>query len=313
MGRPHVSLRRHAARFGAIGGLPLILLWFVGVVSAEPVTLIRDNGDPANRVDIVILGDGYTGSELAKYAADVETFVNGLFAQEPWKEYQKYFNVHRVDVTSAESGADHPERTPPVFKDTALDATYDCAGIQRLICVNVSKVNTVLAASVLPDSRDVVFVIVNDNEYGGSGGSVAVASVHPDVVELVLHEVGHSFGLLADEYGGPPPPSCNAGFEPPEPNATMETQRDRIKWAIWIKPETPIPTVGVTVAEPGLYAGAKYCDTGLFRPTYNSKMRSLFQSYEQINSEQLVKRMYNVVSPLDSAEPMGRQWQQAMN
>jgi hypothetical protein len=303
MGRPHVSLRRHAARFGAIGGLPLILLWFVGVVSAEPVTLIRDNGDPANRVDIVILGDGYTGSELAKYAADVETFVNGLFAQEPWKEYQKYFNVHRVDVTSAESGADHPERTPPVFKDTALDATYDCAGIQRLICVNVSKVNTVLAASVLPDSRDVVFVIVNDNEYGGSGGSVAVASVHPDVVELVLHEVGHSFGLLADEYGGPPPPSCNAGFEPPEPNATMETQRDRIKWAIWIKPETPIPTVGVTAAEPGLYAGAKYCDTGLFRPTYNSKMRSLFQSYEQINSEQLVKRMYNVVSPLDSAEP----------
>jgi IgA Peptidase M64 len=305
IGRPHVPLRRHAGagHLGAIGCLPLFLLLSLSVASAEPVTLVRNNGDPANRVDIVILGDGYTASELGKYATDVETFVNRLFAQEPWKEYQRYFNVHRVDVASAESGADHPERTPPVFKDTALNATYDCAGIQRLICVDVSKVNTVLAASVPPDSRDVVLVIVNDSEYGGSGGSVAVASVHPDVVELILHEVGHSFGLLADEYGGPPPPFCNAAFEPPEPNATMQTQRERIKWAVWIEPNTPIPTLGATVAEPGLYEGAKYCDTGLFRPTYNSKMRSLFQPYEQINSEQLVKRAYNFVSPLDSAEP----------
>jgi IgA Peptidase M64 len=299
----HVTLRRHAARFGAISHLPLVWLWIASVVSAEPVTLIRDNGDPANRVDIVILGDGYTASELAKFATDVEGFVNGLFAQEPWKEYQKYFNVHRVDVTSAESGADHPERTPPLFKDTAFNATYNCAGIQRLICVDVSKVNTVLVASVPPDTRDLVLLIVNDSEYGGSGGSIAVASVHPDVVELILLEVGHSFGLLADEYGGPPPPSCNAALEPPEANATMETQREGIKWAVWIEPDTPIPTLGPTVAEPGLYEGAKYCDTGLFRPTYNSKMRSLFQPYEQINSEQLVKQVYGLVSPLDSAEP----------
>jgi IgA Peptidase M64 len=146
-------------------------------------------------------------------------------------------------------------------------------------------------------------VIVNDSEYGGSGGSIAVASVDPSVVELILHEVGHSFGLLADEYGGPPPPFCNAAFEPPEPNATMETQRERIKWAVWIEPDTPIPTLGPTVAEPGLYEGAKYCDSGLFRPTYNSKMRTLFQPYEQINSEQLVKQVYGLVSPLDSAEP----------
>jgi hypothetical protein len=162
---------------GAIGCLPLLLFLSLSVASAEPVTLIRDNGDPANRVDIVILGDGYTASELGKYATDVETFVSGLFAQEPWKEYQRYFNVHRVDVASAESGADHPERTPPVFKDTAFNATYDCAGIQRLICVDVSKVNTVLAASVPPDGRDVVLVIVNDSEYGGGVGWIRCSGV----------------------------------------------------------------------------------------------------------------------------------------
>ena len=295
--------RGAADRLVPMAFLPLLLFCGLSVVWAEPVTVIRDNGDSANRVDMVILGDGYTAGELDQYAADVETFVETLFAQEPFKEYQRYFNVHRIDVVSTESGADHPERTPPTFKDTAFDATYNCAGIQRLICVDASKVNDVLTTSVSPDRRDVVLVIVNDPEYGGSGGAIAVASVNSAAVEVILHELGHSFGLLADEYGGPPPPFCNSAVEPPEPNATMETQRERIKWAVWIELGTPIPTPGPTVAEPGLYEGAKYCDTGLFRPTDNSKMRSLDQPFEQINSEQLVKRVYNLASPIDGTEP----------
>ena len=295
--------RRATDRLIPIACLSLLLSGGPSGVWAEPVTVIRDNGDSANRVDIVILGDGYTAGELDRYAADVEAFVDALFAQEPFKEYQRYFNVHRIDVVSLESGADHPERTPPTFKDTAFDATYNCAGIQRLICVDTSKVNTVLTTSVSPDRRDVVLVIVNDTEYGGSGGAIAVASVNSAAVEIILHELGHSFGLLTDEYGGPPPPFCNSAVEPPEPNATMETQRERIKWAIWVEPDTPVPTPGPTVGEPGLYEGAKYCDTGLFRPTYNSKMRSLDRPFEQINSEQLVKRVYNWASPIDGTEP----------
>jgi hypothetical protein len=288
----------------AIGCTVLILSMTARGTWAEPVTTIRNNGDSANRVDFVIMGDGYTVEELAKYQADVEAFVQGMFSQEPFKEYQRYFNVHRVDVTSNESGADHPERSPPVFKGTALGAAYNCAGIQRLICVDVSNVNAVLSRSVPPDQREVVLVIVNDPEYGGSGGAVAVASVDPAVVELILHELGHSFGLLADEYGGPPPPACNSSFEPPQMNATKETVREQIKWRNWISPSTPIPTSGSQPEVPGLYEGAIYCDTGLFRPTFNSKMRSLFQPYEQINSEQLVKRIYNWVSPIDSTEPI---------
>ena len=164
---------------------------------AEPVTTIRNSGDPANRVDIVILGDGYTAGELPRYANDVERLVNGLFAQQPFREYQRYFNVHRIDVTSPGSGADHPHLG--IFKETALGASYNCFGIQRLLCVEEHRVFDVLIASIAPDQRDVILVIVNDPEYGGSGGPVAVTSIHPDVVELVLHELGHSFGLLADE------------------------------------------------------------------------------------------------------------------
>src|SRR5947207_2546863 len=116
----------------------VLVCWLCGAASAaaQAVTTIRSSGDSANRLDLVILGDGYTAGEIAsgKYASDVETFVTLMFAQEPYLEYQSYFNVHRVDVVSEESGADHPERNE--FRTTALDSGFDCRGIQRLICVN---------------------------------------------------------------------------------------------------------------------------------------------------------------------------------
>jgi hypothetical protein len=143
--------------------------------------------------------------------------------------------------------------------------------------------------------RLLVLVLVHDPTYGGSGGAIAVASTHTAVVELVLHELTHSFGLLADEYGGPPPPVCDAAVEPPETNVT----KDLIKWTSWIDFSTPIPTFATAPGIPGLYQVAKYCDYTLFRPTYNSKMRSLGIAFEQINREQLIKRIYNWVLPID--------------
>jgi hypothetical protein len=184
-----------------------------------------------------------------------------------------------------------------------LNATYSCAGIQRLICVDDAAVLTIVSNSLTATKRDLLLVLVNDPEYGGSGGAIAVASIHPAVVELALHELGHSFGLLADEYGGPPPPFCDASVEPPEPNVTKQTQHALIKWNYWIAPSTPLPTFTTEPGLPGLSEGAKYCDNGIFRPTYNSKMRSLDTPFEQINTEQLIKRIYNRVSPLDTSTP----------
>ena len=285
----------------------LILAGGFNPALAEPVTSIRENGDPSNRVDIVILGDGYTADELAKYASDVEKGIDGFLSQEPFNAYQNYFNVHRVDVISNESGADHPENRPPVYKDTAFDATYNCANIRRLICVNTSKIYRVLDNSVAPNQKDIILVIVNDPIYGGSGGAIAVASTNDKIVELVLHEIGHSFGLLADEYDYG---TCNDKYEPSQVNVTRETNRNLIKWNIdggppmgWIEINTLVPTASSSAGVPGLYEGAKYCPTVLHRPTFNSKMRSLNVPFEQINEEQLVKRIYNWVSPLDSSAP----------
>jgi hypothetical protein len=286
-------------------GAALILLMGVAPIEAlaEPFETIVNNGNSQNRLDIAILGDGYTAGQLQKYKNDAHNLVQGFFGQTPFLEYQTYFNVHRIDVVSNQSGADHPERTPPFFVDTALDAAYNCLGIQRLICIDSLKVHNIVSNTLTPAQSDLVFVVVNDPEYGGSGGTFAVTSTNGAVIELILHEEGHSLGLLADEYGGPPPPTCENTIEPTAVNATKQTIRSLIKWNHWIDPATPIPTTSTSLGVPGLYEGAKYCDSGLFRPTFASKMRSQGFPFEQINSEQLIKRVYNFVSPLDSSTP----------
>lgn len=273
-----------------------------GRAGAEPVTTIRANGPTGNRVDLVILGDGFTAAQIASgaYAAEVEAQVQRLFGEEPYREYAAFFNVHRVDVTSAQAGSDHPELG--VFVDTALDGTYNCSNIPRLICVSTTNVNAVIARSAIPaNARDIVLVLVNDTEYGGSGGAIAVASLHASATELVLHETGHTFAQLADEYTDSPP-ACQTS-EPSSVNATRETRREFLKWRHWVDPGTPIPTTGTANGIPGLYQGAVYCVSGAYRPTFNSKMRSLGRPFEQINTEQHVRRIYNLVSPIDSFSP----------
>lgn len=280
-----------------------VIVSIAAPAGAEPVTTIQFNGDSANRFDIAVLGDGYAAAELGKFASDVRTFLGLMFAQQPWAEYASLMNVHRVDVTSAESGASHPENS--VTKNTALGAAYNCGGIQRLVCINNAAVNAVVARSLGAAQHDLVLVIVNDSVYGGSGGAVAVASTHTSAVELILHEVGHSLGLLTDEYTDNPPACPSTTNEPPYANATLQTSRTLIKWGAWVAATTPLPTTATTAAVPGAYVGANYCASGVFRPTFNSKMRSLAMPYEQINSEQLVKRFYNFVRPIDSFSPAG--------
>ena len=144
--------------------LLLALLASTQSALAQSVTTIRSSGPSSNRVDLVVLGDGYTAADIAsgKYANDVLTLTDGLLAQEPYREYRSYFNVHRVDVASLESGIDHP---PNTLRNTAFDGAYGCGGIQRLVCVDVGKVNAVLSASIPnPSARDTVLVIVNDTD-----------------------------------------------------------------------------------------------------------------------------------------------------
>src|SRR6266478_4710529 len=87
----------------------LFLTSFAQLVPAQTVTTIVNNGPSTNRVDLVVLGDGYTAADLPKYVTDVQQFVLNMFQQQPYSEYKPYFNVHRIDIISTDSGVDHPE------------------------------------------------------------------------------------------------------------------------------------------------------------------------------------------------------------
>ncbi len=269
--------------------------------AAQTVVPMTVTGDANRRVDLLVLGDGYTSSQMSQFASDVETLVEAFFNEQPFQEYRAYFNIRRIEVASAESGASHP--SSGISRKTAFGAYYGCNNIPSLICIDQAKVSAVM--SLVPfQQRDIVLVVVNDTEYGGGAiGTFAVTSVGRSAMDVTLHEIGHSFGWLADEYGGPAPPACSDKTEPAAPNVTKAMDRADIKWSAWIDPVTPIPTTTTAHGIPGLYRGAAYCDYTLFRPTYDSKMRANGRPFEQINSEQLVKRIYECVDPVDSATP----------
>ena len=255
-------------------------------------------GPATNRVNAVFLGDGYTAADLAAetYANHVQNYWDYMFADDvkndPFYRYRNFFNAYRVDVVSNQSGADEPQNH--VAKDTALDATYRFDGVtDRLLYVSQSKadaaMNTALdGTGVEPQMR---FVSVNDSVYGGGGGKYAVfAGANGLSREIALHELGHSFSGLADEYdyGGP---TVYAGGEPSQIDVT--TDPSGAKWSQWLGYHDPTGSVV------GAYEGAMYSQKGIFRPTLDSKMRSLGQPFNAVSREKIILDVYSTVHPLD--------------
>jgi Ca2+-binding RTX toxin-like protein len=256
------------------------------------------NGLSSNRVDIVFAGDGYRASEIeTTYSDHIDALTNYMFSgdllSQPFGRYKNFFNVHQVNVVSAESGADDPSTN--TFRDTALDASYLWDGVtQRLLYVNEFKTDAAIAGALSGTEIDpeMLFVTVNDTQYGGGGGRYAVyAGGNPVSLEIALHEVGHAFARLADEYdyGGF---TQYDGPEPSEPNVT--TDPSGAKWAHWIGYDQPgIGTIGA-------YEGGYYHEFGIYRPSLNSKMRSLDQPFDAISREQFILRIYDYVDPIDA-------------
>lgn len=268
---------------------------FTVSVDAAPVTRIISHGPSSNRVDVVILGDGYTSSQMSKFSVDAASFAEHLLQEEPFKSWGASFNFVRIDTPSNQSGAG---RGAPL--DTVYGAQYNCYDIQRLLCVDESKVAEVLSANLPPEARDIVFIIVNDPEYGGSGGQYAVASTDAQSSEIAVHEIGHSFGNLADEYVDED--SCGDYTEPSGINVSNSLNRNEIPWSAWIRPRTPLPTADGSPAI-GAFTGAFYCSSGWYRPTYDSKMRTLGVSFREVNSEALILRIYEIVNLYDRVSP----------
>lgn len=268
---------------------------------------VVDHGDDALRFAIVILGDGYRTSELTKYHADVDNFVNTLRATAPFNDVWCAINIYRVDVVSTDSGADDPGTcgdgssgsgaTPATF----FDATF-CGGsahnARRLLTCNNALAQSTAASVVAHPAM--TMVIVNTTEYGGSGGSVATFSTHPDAAQIGIHEMGHTAFKFADEYEYLQ--GCGSGEtghdhftdpEPFQPNITVNTNRATIKWRTLLTSATDtLPTThnaNCADCDPqgnphaasyvGAYEGAGTFHCGCFRPSFDCKMRHLAAAF----------------------------------
>ncbi|MBT2452831.1 hypothetical protein J7F03_38535 [Streptomyces sp. ISL-43] len=277
------------------------------------VAKLVDNGPTADRLDIVIIGDGYTAAELAKFHADAEAKWAEVTAVEPYTTYRNLFNVWTVDAVSRESGVSgDPDRA--TVRDTALGAYFWCEDIERLLCIDQPKVDTYVSKA--PEA-DLVIVLANSAKYGGAGynepsatlgyeGISTASSDNAKSGQVAIHETGHSLGKLADEYFYPGVPDYEkyTGPEPADSNISTLTAdrlaRQRAKWYRWLGEPSPD---GGTV---GAYEGGGYFVTGLNRPTDNSLMRVLGKPFNLPGVESMIAGFYKHARAVTPITPTDR-------
>jgi hypothetical protein len=273
------------------------------MLPATSSTTVLDNGPPARRIDLVFVGDGYRSADLPGYAAQVQSALNALLAQEPYATYRTFFNAHRVDVVSAESGVDN-DPTQGIYRNTAMDMAFWCGGTERLLCVDVNKAYAFAASA---PQTDHVLAVANSTKYGGAGytGSdlATFSGGNSASTGVAIHELGHSLGNLADEYDYGDG-SHYSGPEPAEPNVSIldasAMAAAGTKWAPWLG------AAGVGFDGPVYtYEGACYSQYGIFRPTSNSVMRSLGRPFNPPSAESLILEFYGLVGPIDTSGVAG--------
>lgn len=265
------------------------------------VETLQAGGDSKNRVNILVMGDGYTSSQQDKLTNDAHNFLSKFWAASPYGNYKNFFNIKLVHVISNQDGADNGSYG--ATRDTALGAYYNCYDIDRLLCADSAAIYAV--RSTYAPEADHLMLIVNDPKYGGAGGPYSTFSVHSASGDIAVHEFAHSLGGLADEYEDSYPgyPGCTGDC--PEWNVTTVPFRDSLKWNMWVMPSTPIPTPQESSYndQVGLFEGARYVKAGVYRPRYTCTMRNLGASFCEVCREKLVLSVYESVSPLDEKLP----------
>jgi len=241
-----------------------------------PYKKLIDNGNPANKVDIVFLAEGYTLNEMNKFETDALRMINYLFSMEPYKSFTNKFNVWIVNSTSYDSGTDIPGAN--IYKNTAMNSNFYTFDSERYLTTNdVKSVRDF--AGIVP--YDEICILVNSNKYGGGGvyNHYAITTVDHILSEKVfIHEFGHSFAGLGDEYYNSPTSYndfLNLAIEPWQPNLTTMVNFDS-KWKSMIDKNTPIPTPRKSEFNSilGVFEGGGYLDKGIYSPMMDCRMKS---------------------------------------
>lgn len=269
---------------------------------ADSMTVLRNAGPAGTKINLVVLGDGFTANDQAAYNQWVDDkLIKGVFGADYFSEDASAFNIYRINLESHDSGVstrtydEHGTPNDPsddtiaseVHHDTALDMIFSGSWVHCWLEYG-PQTETRLQAALnkwVPD-YDEVLVVLNNPAYGGCGGG-GRAHVPMGVDWSVLaHEFGHGIGGFADEYSAG---LAYSGGEPGAVNVTVNTNRATLKWRQFVAATTPIPT-GVGAAanynqgprpadwdsnqDVGLFEGGGTYDTGMYRPVENCRMDS---------------------------------------
>lgn len=288
------------------------LIWRIPMVTTRV-----NNGNPDNRLDIAIIGDGYTTRQRAVFNQDVDTIIDAFRTTEPLQTYFSHFNFHRINLFSPQDGTDDIHNS--ITRNTALDTFYSPISERRLVGPD-PWVMTVATMSGAP--WDTIIVVVNSPRRGGATlptFGVAYASRNSvDFPQIVIHEAGHSIAKLMDEYTGglPDIDFANNWMLPaflPWPN--VDTNAQNPKWRVWLNPNVALPTpeVDANADVIGAFQGAAYENFGVYRPQLKCLMNgpgggSDTKNWESTNfcavcSEQWIKAIYEKSRLADSFTP----------
>lgn len=234
-------------------------------------------GDPAKKLDIVILPEGYSAEQMQKFKQDCIKFSNYLLDTNPYKENADKINIWGIEAPSKESGTDIPG--DHIWKKTILNSTFYTFDLERYVMTSDNKAVRDLAANA---PYDQIYILVNTDKYGG--GSIynhysVCVSDNKYGEYIFTHEFGHGFAFLGDEYYNSEVAYNDfypLDVEPLEPNLTTLKNFDE-KWKGMVNADTPIPTPNEIkyTGRVGVFEGGGYMNKGIYRPSLDCTMKSI--------------------------------------
>lgn len=254
-----------------------ILIHQRGTGDVTPHRYLWKGGSSEKCIDVAIMAEGYSAKDEALFYKDAEIACESLFAHEPFKKLKDRFNIVAVFSESKDSGVSIPRNNE--WKTTAVSSHFDTFYSDRYLTTrSVKAIHNWLAG--IPYEH--IIILANTDTYGGGGiyNSYTLTTAHHSMFRpVVVHEFGHSFGGLADEYAydEAPSPLYPYSVEPWEPNITTLVHFED-KWKDMVESGTPIPTKPQTdekllYTKVGVYEGGGYTKKGIYRPTTECRMK----------------------------------------
>ena len=254
-----------------------VLIHQRGTAHITPHRYIHQSGSVEDCIDVAILAEGYTEAEMDLFYQDAEATCEALFSHEPFKKLKSRFNLVAVASPSADSGVSIPLKDE--WKSTAVSSHFSTFYSDRYLTTSrVKSIHNWLAG--IPYEH--VIILANTDTYGGGGiynSYTLTTAHHPQFKPVVVHEFGHSFGGLADEYAytDAPSPLYPYSIEPWEQNITTMVDFES-KWKDMVPEGTPVPTPAKTqeseiYTSVGVYEGAGYTTKGIYRPATECRMK----------------------------------------